>query len=204
MYCRGEDTRRQIVQDYEVVPVVHVQLLKWQTRRSCTGDELTDAYYCFSYKSRSGADEGTILCGKHAAKDFLQLINHHELPLFNPIKLIGSGEPPASSAMPQGSRIQWDATAKQLYNAIHLLIICWSSSPGPALAFIKAKLEKFPDRPPFPSQIKAINTILGKYINKRTLTQMVVEISKGNSIKTYNFNLLDNVLAAENTVSNFT
>ena len=85
MYCRGEDTRREIVKSHELYPIAHVQLLVGQTKTSCTGDTLTDAYYCFFYKSRTGADQGTILCGEHAAKDFLQLIGHEGLPLFNPL-----------------------------------------------------------------------------------------------------------------------
>lgn len=204
MYCRGEDTRREIVKNNELHPVAHVQLLAGQAKTSCTGDALTNAYYCFSYKSRSSTDEGTILCGEHAAKDFLQLINHHGLPLFNPLRALGGGGGANIGGTPQGSQIKWDSTAKQLHDAIHLLVVCWSSPPGPALGAIKSKLEKYSNRTPFASQIKAINTILSSDVKGRTLTQMVSDIAKNNSIKTYNFSLLDAALAAEGVATNFT
>lgn len=84
MYCRGKDTRREIVKNYELHPLAYVQLLTGQTKKSCTGDALTNAYYCFHYKSRKDANEGTMLCGEHAAKDFLQLISHPGLAPIQP------------------------------------------------------------------------------------------------------------------------
>ena len=204
MYCRGEDTRREIVKNYELHPLAYVQLLTGQTKKSCTGDALTNAYYCFHYKSRKDANEGTMLCGEHAAKDFLQLISHPGLPLFNPL-LAQSGKAGAgTSGTPQRARTKWDAPAKQLYDAIHLLVVCWGSPPGQALFEIKTKLERFSDRPPFASQVKAINTIIGKDARNRTLVKMVNDLAKNNSIKTYEFSLLDAILATENISSNFT
>ncbi|SFU81095.1 hypothetical protein SAMN05216339_11526 [Nitrosomonas eutropha] len=85
---------------------------------------------------------------------------------------------------------EWDASAKQLHDAIHLLVVCWGSPPGQALLEIKTKLERFSDRPPFASQVKAINTIIGKDARNRTLVKMVNDLAKNNSIKTYEFSLL--------------
>lgn len=109
-----------------------------------------------------------------------------------------------TSGTPQGARTKWDASAKQLYDAIHLLVVCWGSPPGQALFEIKTKLERFSDRPPFASQVKAINTIIGKDARNRTLVKMVNDLAKNNSIKTYEFSLLDAILATENISSNFT
>ena len=208
MNCRGKDTRQKIVKDYELHPVAHVQLLAGQKKRSCTGDALTDTYYCFSYKSRHNATTGTIICGEHAAKDFLQLIKHPGLPLFNPLRSLGGGRTggadASSSSMSCGTQMNWDPIAKQLHNAINLLVVCWSAPPGPALADIKSKLEKRADQPPFLNQIKAINTILGKDTKGRSLTLMINELAKTNSIKTYDFALLDNALMVEGITSNFT
>lgn len=204
MYCRGENTRREIVKSHELHPIAHVQLLAGQTKTSCTGDALTDAYYCFFYKSRTGTDQGTILCGEHAAKDFLQLIGHVGLPLFNPLRAQGGMKGAGVSGASHGSGTKWDSTAKQLHDAINLLVVCWSSPPGAALFDIKTKLEKFSYNPPFSSQIKAINTVIGKDVKKRTLSQMVCELAQNNSVKTYDFSLLDAVLASEKIASNYT
>ena len=204
MYCRGENTRREVVKSHELHPVAHVQLLVGQTKTSCTGDALTDAYYCFFYKSRTATDQGIILCGEYAAKDFLQLIGHAGLPLFNPL-ITQSGTRSTGVRGPiHGTSTKWDLTAKQLHNAINLLVVCWSSPPGPALFDIKTKLEKFSFKPPFSSQIKAINTIIGKDVKKRTLSQMISELAQKNSVKTYDFSLLEAVLASEKVDSNFT
>lgn len=204
MNCRTKGIRQEIVKNYVLQPVAHVQLLAGQTKKSCTGDKLTDAYYCFSYKSRHNASTGTILCGEHAAKDFLQLIKHPGLPLFNPLRSLGGGGGASSSGMSGGTQVNWDPTARQLHDAINLLVVCWSSPPGPALVDIKSKLEKFAGQPPFVSQIKAINTILGKDTQKRSLTKMISDIAKTNPIKMYDFELLDNALRMEGIVSNFT
>lgn len=204
MYCRGENTRREIVKSHELHPVAHVQLLVGQTKKSCTGDELTDAYYCFFYKSRTGTDQGTILCGEYAAKNFLQLIGHAGLPLFNPLLMQSGTRGTGASGTIQGARTKWDLTAKQLHDAINLLVVCWSSPPGPVLFDIKSRLEKYSYKPPYPGQIKAINTVLGQDVKKRTLSQMVNELAQNNSIKTYDFSLLDTVLKSEKVASNFT
>ncbi|WP_263108856.1 hypothetical protein [Xanthomonas oryzae] len=204
MYCRGADTRQQIVKNYELHPIAHVQLLAGQIKKSCTGDELTKAYYCFYYKSRQDSGTGTITCGEHAADHFLQLIGHAGLPLFNPLASQGGNGGTSTSGTTKGPQKNWDVAAKQLYNSINLLVVCWSSPPGPALFDIKSKLEKFSDRPPLPSQVKAINTIIGKDVKKRTMAQMVSELAKNNSLKPYSFSHLDAILAAEGVASNFT
>ena len=209
MECRGEDTRCKIVQEYELHPIAHVQLLEGQSKKSCTGDTLTNAYYCFSYKARiiSGdkdKDEGTLLCGEHAAEHFLQLINHAKLPLFNPLRTQGNGGGTGTGGTSQGPKIKWDDTAKQLHDAINLLIVCWSVPPRFALGDIKRNLEKFSTSTPFPSKVKAVNTIIGYDSKKRTLAQMVSELAQSNSLKTYDFKLLDAILAHEGISSNFT
>lgn len=204
MYCRGTATRQEIVKNYEVQPVAHVQLLAGQIKKSCTGDELTKAYYCFYYKSRQDSDTGIITCGEHAAEHFLQLIGHAGLPLFNPLVSQGGAGGTSTNGTPQGPQKKWDVAAKQLHDSINLLVVCWSSPPGPPLFDIKSKLERYSDRPPLSYQVKAINTIIGKDAKKRTMAQMVSELAKENSLKPYSFSHLDAILATEGVASNFT
>lgn len=197
MKCRGKDTRREIVQKNELRPIAHVRLLAGQTKRSCTGDVLTDAYYCFSYKQRGGSTEsGSFFCGEHAARHFLELLGEKPLPLFDPLSAAGVGVPGAVGGVAAVSqqRASWDPTAKQLYNALNLLVVCWDSPPGPVLANIKKKVELFGDRSPFLSQVKAVNTIISRDFKKRTLTEMIDELAIENKIKPYRFELLNEVL----------
>ncbi|WP_372178155.1 hypothetical protein ACCQ23_05605 [Xanthomonas axonopodis pv. phyllanthi] len=204
MNCRGAATRINIVNNYELRPLAHVQLLAGQIKKSCTGVTLTEAYYCFYYKSRQGSDAGTIICGKVAAKHFLQLISHPGLPLFNPLLTQGGTGGTSTNGTTLAATKKWDPAAKQLHDSINLLVVYWSSPPGPALFDIKSKLEKFSESPPLPSQVKAINTIIGKDSTKMTMTQMVSELAKQNSLKPYSFSHLDAILAAEGVASKFT
>lgn len=205
MKCRGEATRREIVQNNELRPIAHVRLLAGQTKRSCTGDLLTDAYYCFSYEERGGSGSGSFFCGEHAASHFLELLRENPLPLFNPLSLAGACVPGAAAGVAGGrqQRTSWDPAAKQLYNAVNLLVVCWDSPPGPALADIKQKVERFGDRPPFSSQVKAVSTIISKDFKKRTLTEMIDELSIDNDIKPFGFELLNEILEKAGVESNY-
>jgi hypothetical protein len=141
MKCRGKSTRRNIVQDYELEPIAHLQLLAGQTKRSCTGDLLTDGYYCFSYAVRDGSESGSFFCGEHAARHFLGMLGKEALPRFNPLRATGGAHVgSAGGASTQGQRGPWYPVAKQLYDAVNLLVVCWDTPPGPALGDIKQKL----------------------------------------------------------------
>ncbi len=68
---------------------------------------------------------------------------------------------------------------------------------------IRDKVIKFRKSEPFLSQIKAINTIISKDFQKRTLTEMIDDLRKSNDIKRYDFNLLISKLEAEGIKSYF-
>jgi hypothetical protein len=109
-----------------------------------------------------------------------------------------------SGSSPGGSTRKWDPATKQLCNAIHLLVVCWSTAPGGPLLQIKIELEKYCDRPPFAKKVKAINSIISRDATNRTLSQMLSELAKANPIKEYKFDLLDAILASEGVASRFT
>jgi len=204
MYCRGEDNRIEIVKEFEVLPLAHVKLLAGQTKKSCTGDELISSYYCFNYSARNGSENGVLLCGSHAADHFLSLIGHPGLALFNPLASLVSSNGGNGGGSSGGGKVQWHAAAKQLHDAINLLVVCWSTVPGAALLGVKTKLEKFPGSSPFASQVKAVNTVIGRDYKKRSLSQMIAELAVNNNLRKFNFSDLDSILAAENVPSNFT
>ncbi|WP_341667101.1 hypothetical protein [Alcaligenes sp. SDU_A2] len=208
MKCRTPETRIELVQRYRLRPVTHVRLLAGQKKRSCTGDMLTDAYYCFAYEAMQGAEKGSFYCGSHAARHLLELTGHAPLPLFNPLKAVDSGNGAgagsgAGTGQGGGARKAWHPAAKQLSNAINLLVVCWNSPPGPALTAIQEELENTTDRAPLLRQVKAINTVISKDIKKRTLIKMLDDLSAGNDIKSYDFDLLNEILNQESVVSHF-
>jgi len=202
--CRGEKCREEKVKEYEIIPLSHSKLLIGQQKKSCTGDILTDSYYLFEYKKKiDPSDTGGFYCGSHAAKHFLQLINHPGLPLFNPLSQLGVTNAQTVSSYSSVKK-KWDPKAKELYDAINLLIICWDTPIYGALAKIKAGLEKFPDKEPFDKKILFVNNVIKKDARKRVLTQMLNDLRNLNpSLRQFTFNQLNAVLNSKNVDSYF-
>ena len=136
-----------------------------------------------------------------AAKDFLRLLNHEGLPLFNPLH--GDGELRGHEGGNQRGGIggrrteeKWNLVAKQLYNAIMWLIIIIDAKPDTPIFEIREKVYKFRDREPFKSQIKAVNTIISKNLDGKTLLETIDELRENNNVRDElcQFDLLDEVI----------
>lgn len=185
-----------MVQEYNIKPIAHVRLLNGQKRQSCTKDLLTDSYYCFSYKAKDSDVTGTFLCGTYAANHFLELIQHPKLKVFDPLVSENVGTITSNGTnRDRGLNDTWHPTAKQLFNAINLIVICWGQVPGGVLQNIKNEIEKNKNREPLPGQIKAINTIISRDRKGRTLQQMLDDLRKNNNmIRDFHFNLLNESL----------
>ena len=84
MECRSTERRQWIVNKYDVVPVAHIQLLENQTKHSDAGAMIENDYYIFYATDKASGKREMIQCGMGAARDFLRLIGHKGLPLFNP------------------------------------------------------------------------------------------------------------------------
>ena len=84
MDCHGVK-KNQIVHDYVIRPIEHIQLLPGQTIYSCCRKELTDVYYQFSAEHRITKVLSNFFVGDNCAKQFLKLTGHNTLPLFNPL-----------------------------------------------------------------------------------------------------------------------
>lgn len=182
--CRGTETRKRIVNEYKVKPVAHIKLLANQMKHSDAGATIEDEYYIFKAIRNSDGQEEIIQCGMGAARDFLQMIDHPGLPLFNPLK----GEHITSSSDSKGTNSRkktdaWNATAKQLYNAIMWLIIAWDAKPDTPLFDFKDEIEKYKRYEPYDSKIKRVNTVIKNGGKGKTLTEIIHDFSKDNNIK---------------------
>lgn len=102
MECRSEERRQYIVNNYNVVPVAHIQLLNGQTKHSDAGRTIENDYYIFEATSKIDGKQERIQCGMTAARDFLKKINHEGLPLFNPLH----GETEKKGGKPSGNVIK--------------------------------------------------------------------------------------------------
>lgn len=173
--CRGEMTRVQLVQDFEIIPLAHVGLLNGQTKESCAGPTLGREYYVFSYQSYTDKDDvGTFICGIHAANDFISLIQQqnptvNRLPLFDPLAGFGQiGNVNNVGRAGGGRGIQqvpnWNPIAKELYDAIGMICIMWNlDNVGGALESVLFNLVRNPMQIPDNSDIRSINTIISKH-----------------------------------------
>jgi len=202
MDCRGRNTRiAALVECYDMNPVAHVQLLKGQVKKSCTGIKLSDTYYYFIYVSRADGKKGCFFCGSHSGTHFLELIKSPPIPLFNPLKAASGGV--GGQHNPEAKKGQWNPVAKQLYNAINLVTVCWNSPPGYILAEIKLKVEKHYKDQPHEFQIKAVNTIISKDPRKCSLQDMIAKLRIQHAVKEYDFSLLNEILDKMGIVSKF-
>ena len=202
MNCFGEQKRTHIVKNYEVKPIAHVKLINGQEKTSCTQQKLSDSYYCFEYVSRTDIDDkGTFFCGSHAANDFLQKASIQPLPLFNPLASPESGR--SVSTIGVGGSDQWNPLSKQLNEAINMIVVCWDIVPKGPLADIQSNLVRYKSSEPFPSRVKAVNTVLSYDKQGRTLQQMINQLRQKDRVRQFNFNLLNDILASQNVISHF-
>ena len=63
MECRSTEKRQWIVQNYNVEPVVHIQLLAGQTKHSDAGATIEKDYYIFEAVHKVNGKKEVIQCG---------------------------------------------------------------------------------------------------------------------------------------------
>ena len=63
MECRSEERRQYIVDNYNVVPIAHIQLLNGQTKHSDAGQTIENDYYIFEAISKANGKKEIIQCG---------------------------------------------------------------------------------------------------------------------------------------------
>lgn len=189
-----------IVSKYEINPVAHIQLLKGQTKRSDAGATIKKDYYIFEVKDKCTHEcIDYIQCGMGAARDFLGLLNHKGLPIFNPLHVTsGSKETNyrGDNKVNKGNTARWNPTARQLYNAIMWLIVIWDAKPGTPLFDFKEDIEKYSSVEPFSWKIKRVNSVIKNGAKGLSLTEMIKKYRIDNEVRDElcEFNLLDEVL----------
>lgn len=186
MDCRTPERREQIVKEYMVLPVAHVKLLAGQVKHSDAGQVISDKYYIFHATSKLDGDKEIIQCGMGAARHFLELIRHEGLPLYNPLHSEGGGGGTGERTDGSGVRRHrevWNPIAEQLYNAIMWVIIIIDADPKTKIFDIRGNVYKFKYKEPFPSQVKGVNTIIGKILRGKTLTEAIEELRLKNKVR---------------------
>lgn len=196
MNCRGTKTRQRIITEYNVEPIAHIKLLKGQSKHSDAEATIKDEYYIFNAIRKGDGRTEIIQCGMDAARDFLNMLGISGLPLFNPLKEESTNKT-NTILKRDGSKCKkiddWDATAKQLYNAIMWLIIAWDAKPNTPLFEFKDDIVKYKRLNPFDWKIKRVNTVISNGGNGKTLTEIIDGFRESNNIKDSicDFSLLD-------------
>lgn len=83
--CRGEDRRREIIQEYDIEIIRHERLLNGRTKESDAGDIITTSYYEFLCTSKKSGQKKIIVCGTGVGPGLIKLANLEPIPLFNPL-----------------------------------------------------------------------------------------------------------------------
>lgn len=66
--CRGEDRRKEIVEEYYIEIITHTCLLNGRTKESDAGDIITNEYYEFLCTSKVNSNQKIIVCGTYHLK----------------------------------------------------------------------------------------------------------------------------------------
>ena len=109
---------------------------------------------------------------------YIQIMCH---PLHGKTGAGKNGNTASGSNGPKAS--EWNPVARQLYNAIMWVIVIIGAKPNTAIYEVKEKVWKYKSYEPFPSQVKAVNTIIGKNMVGKTLTEAIDELRRDNDIR---------------------
>lgn len=198
MKCRGTETRKKIVQEYYVEPVAHLKLLANQRKYSDAEAIIEGEYYIFIATRKQDGYKDIIQCGMGAARDFLKILGHKGLSLFNPLeenydKSQTNDSVPSNSS----SNKNWNPIAKQLYNAIMWIIMLWNAKPGTPLFDFRDDVEKYKALQPFDWKIKRVNTAIVNGGKGKNLTEIINDYRKDNTFKNSmcEFDLLESRIA---------
>ncbi|MFD1295038.1 MULTISPECIES: hypothetical protein [Lysobacter] len=185
----GDERKRELLAQYELEPLIHARLLNGARLMCCCGKPLGTDYYRFDAFNRSTAEqEGIVYAGSTgntgcAARLMTLAADRGEhigkLPLFDPLEL------PAAFRVRSEARgrardpmAHWDPFNRELFNAIHLTLIAWNTSPGRVLARLLRELRLTPERRLHDWKAESFNTVLG--FGPRTLTQMIASLRQSN------------------------
>jgi hypothetical protein len=193
--CKGDEAKKQIVEEYDIYPISFVKLLEGQKREGCCGT-LKDVYYTFSAINKETKKEESFFVGKSCAEQFLELLKLKKLPLFNPLTAINDKSKSATNNdKKENSKEEIDKVLpinRELLNAIALLSIIWDDPLESMQNICKFSIES---SKPNENGIIWFNEKVKKYSKGKTLTQMCDELrEKYPNFKVYNFDNLRKVL----------
>ena len=171
---RGSEIRRELLTEYDIVPIAHFKLLPGQEKYSYSGYVLKERYYCFQFTHRESGAVGSFLCGYKAAEDFLLLLEIGPISIFNPLRSenFGTGTGTGTGTEVPLKTIKINESKQLFVDAARLLMMLWdSASKGmtPLALALQGAIKAGMDKPVEYRHVLTVNTILAK--SGRTLTK---------------------------------
>lgn len=195
---RGDENKERIRREWDLQPVLHTRLLNGQTIECCCELSVTTTYYRFDATHRiSGKRDVLFAHAQGCARKLMGIAPAiAPIPLFNPLQ----AAPVAQGA--RGGGGDGDGTRmhpfnRELYEAIHLLLMCWGRPPasGGPLVEILDEIRRAPDVALPPWKAKSVNSIIEK--GQRTLTAMLHALPPQNPpMRGFDFPLMHRALEA--------
>lgn len=199
MNCRTRKRKEEICSQYYIQPVNYIQLLEGQSKQGCCGS-LDDKYYIFSYQPRGAYNTKPkyFFVGTHCANEFLDIIHHKPLTLFNPLAVDSNGSSLSTSSSKGTDNLgRLHPFNQELLSAINMLCITWDIIPKSGLVDIISYTKKFSDKPNT-NGLEWFNNMVSKDGSSRTLRQMIDILRQKNKLKDMKYNLLNQYLADNN------
>lgn len=195
MNCRTRKKKEEFCKQYYIQPVNYIKLLNGQNKEGCCGP-LDDKYYTFSYKPKGDYDAQAkyFFVGTHCANEFLNIIKHETLSLFNPlIYELGNNVSGDGDSSGSNGKVSIHPFNRELLTAINMLCISWDIIAESGLESI-IKFTNTRSTDPNFNGIEWFNKIVAKDARKRTLRQMIDELRETNDLKEMRFDLLNQYL----------
>ena len=195
------NNRQNIVNEYDLIPISHIQLLPNQTKQNCCGPALTDSYYVFSYENKINPnDNGYFNVGIHCANDFLRLTNQNTLPMFNILRNNNQQNNNVNNNQQNNNaNNQRPIINIQLENAINIFIaynnVNLFGYLFKILNFVRTSKATTNNQ-----SIVEVNRIIGSY--HQTIPNIINYLSiRHNNLRTFNFTELHNHITRNNILT---
>ncbi len=195
---RGDENKERIRREWDLVPVLHTRLLNGQSIKCCCEVGVKSTYYRFDATHRSSGKRDVLFahaqgCAKKLM-DIAPTIAH--IPLFNPLqapRMAHGAHGGSGGAGGDGPRMH--PFNRELYEAIHLLLMCWGRPPasGGPLVDILNEIRRAPDVALPDWKAKSVNSVIEK--GQQTLTAMLQKLPPQNPpMRVFDFPMMHRAL----------
>jgi hypothetical protein len=198
--CKGDAAKSSILSSYDIKPIMYIRLLAGQKINGCCGP-IKDKYYLFEAVDRTTKKIENFSVGYDCGNQFLQLISHTPISLFNPFTSPQGQAGGGGGA--NGNPVQVHGLNRELKDAIHILCSAWGYAPKGNMRHNLEYLNNMPQRPTNDSTIVRFNKTVGKDAKGRTLSAIIADIRTNNpTLRAFSFPLMEAVLVNAKEKSN--